>query len=137
MSTTCLYLHGKSYTNNQQSFLSKLLCFDKRGTESKVALIILVIHLGSYPGMRSGGGLWGWVLRGLITLPRRKKDTKEVLLIHLPSHPSVCTFPLSTSFFQFKLDSWRWERVCFWHLKNFVKNLSIIGRRCTRTKLTE
>ena len=81
----CSYMENlkNSYTNNQQSFLSKLLCFDKRGTESKVALIILVIHLGSYPGMRSGGGLWGWVLRGLITLPRRKKDTKEVLLIHL------------------------------------------------------
>ena len=75
-------------------------------------------------------------LRGISNSPWGKKDTKEVLLIHLIRVFVLFSSPVSTSYnLNWTVEDEKESVFGIW--KTLSKNLSIIGRRCTRTKLTE
>ena len=81
------------------------------------------VRLGTWEGISNS--LWG------------KKDTKEVLLIHLIRvFVLFFTSPVSTSYnLNWTVEDEKESVFGIW--KTLSKNLSIIGPRCTRTKLTE
>ena len=77
-------------------------------------------------------GTW----EGISNSPWGKKDTKEVLLIHLIRVFVLFSSPVSTSYnLNWTVEDEKESVFGIW--KTLSKNLSIIGRRCTRTKLTE